>query len=326
MSLGVSFQAEARLQSRVEDIVKSSEIEGVRLDPRSVRSSLARRLGMKIPEMVPASREIDGFVSMLLDATQNWNAPLTKKRLFGWHASLFPTGYSETSKITTGAWRTGSMEVISGPIGRRTVHFEAPEASRLPQEMDLFLRWTATSSGLDPIIRSAVAHLYFVTIHPFDDGNGRIARALSDMVLAQGVKGEARYYSLSAQIQNERKRYYSELESAQRGTLDITPWLNWYVGCCGRAVDRAETELAVVLKKGKFWQEVNGKQFNDRQRKVLNMMFGNFEGKLSTTKYARITKCSEDTALRDLTALTARGVLKKSDKGGRSTRYELPDV
>ncbi len=327
--LSIPFQTEAGLRARTEDIVKSGAIEGERLDPKTVRSSLARRLGLKISGMEPSNREVDGFVEMLLDATQNWNTPLTDERLFGWHAALFPTGRNGMNKITTGAWRTpasGAMQVVSGPLGKETVHFEAPEASRLPKEMEAFLRWTGDSTGLDPLLRSGVAHLYFVTIHPFEDGNGRISRAISDMILSQGVKGQPRFYSLSAQIEAEREDYYNELESAQRGTLDITPWLSWFVGCCGRAVERAENELAAVLNKGKFWQAVNAKPINDRQRKILNLLLDGFEGKLSTTKYARITKCSEDTALRDLTALIDAGVLKKNGKGGRSTRYELPDI
>jgi Fic family protein len=324
--LGLGLRDQANLQVLTEDVLKTSEIEGEQLNPDTVRSSIARRLGVEVGALAPPDRHVDGVVDMILDATGHFDQPLTKERLFGWHAALFPTGYSGLTRIHTGSWRndaSGSMQVVSGPIGRQKVHFEAPPAHRLDAEMSEFLLWFNVSQESDPIVKAGLAHLWFVTIHPFDDGNGRIARAVGDMALARAEQSTQRFYSLSAQIQRERKDYYDMLERMQKGTLDVTDWLEWFLGCLVRAIQGAEDALSTVLTKARFWQRWASMPFNDRQIKLLNRLLDGFEGKLTSSKWAAIAKCSPDSALRDITDLLDRGVLMKSNAGGRSTSYEL---
>jgi Fic family protein len=328
-ALGFPLREEAVLQALTEDVVKSSEIEGEVLDREQVRSSIARRLGMDIGGLVAADRNVEGVVEMMLDATQNYAEPLTAERLFGWHAALFPTGRSGMSRITVGAWRTaesGPMQVVSGPIGRERVHYEAPVSKRLDEEMNRFLDWFETAAP-DPVLKAGIAHLWFVTIHPFDDGNGRIARAIADLALARAEGTAQRFYSMSAQIRAERKTYYDLLERTQKGGLDITPWLSWFIACLGRAFDGAETILASVMRKARFWEAVAGQALNERQRKVVNRLLDGFEGKLTNAKWAALTKASSDTALRDINDLLRRGILVKDAAGGRSTSYSLaPEI
>ena len=355
--LGLPQRDQATLQVLTQEVITTSAIEGEALNLDAVRSSIARRLGVDIGALSPADRHVDGVVDMVLDATQHHAQPLTAERLFGWHAALFPTGYSGRVKIQTGAWRNdaaGPMQVVSGPVGREKVHFEAPPATALPAETAAFLQWfnaapvTPTS---DAIIHAGLAHLWLVTLHPFDDGNGRISRAVGDMALARaeglsaagppqgantpqggsdprsgGARGHdarQRFYSLSAQIQRERKQYYDQLEATQRGTLDVTPWLSWFLGCLLRAVQGADGLLAGVLDKTQFWQRWAGTPMNPRQTLVLNHVLDGMEGKLTNAKWAALGKCSADTALRDITDLLARGVLVRLEGGGRSTGYRL---
>lgn len=325
-ALGFRLRAEANLETLAEETVKSSEIEGEALDKGQVRSSIARRLGMDIGALTPADRNVEGVVDMLLDATQKFDAPLTVKRLFGWHASLFPTGRSGMAKITVGAWRqdkTGPMQVVSGAVGRERVHYEAPPARRLRREMKAFLDWFNRKGAADLVLHAGVAHLWFVTIHPFDDGNGRIARAIADLGLARSEQSPQRFYSMSAQIREERKAYYDILEATQKGGLDITPWLEWFLDCLGRAFDRAEIILAVVMKKARFWEEYGGQSLNERQRLVLNRLLDGLEGKLTSSKWAKLAHCSQDSALRDIDDLVTRQILVKEPAGGRSTSYAL---
>lgn len=325
-ALGFDLRAEAVLHTLTEDVLKSSEIEGEVLDKEQVRSSVARRLGMDIAGLTPSERHVDGVVEMMLDATQNYDQPLTDERLFDWHAALFPTRRSGMSKITVGAWRTdsgGPMQVVSGAIGRERVHYEAPPAKHLKKEMKAFLKWHGGNGDMDLVIKSAVAHLWFITLHPFDDGNGRIARAISDQYLARSEQSPSRFYSMSSQIREVRKAYYNILESTQKGELDITRWLEWYLGCLDRAFDGAETILGKVLQKARFWEAHRGRVFNDRQTQILNRLLDGFVGKLTSSKWAKLTKCSQDTALRDINDLLGQGVLVKEDAGGRSTSYAL---
>jgi Fic family protein len=328
-ALGFNFRAEASLQTLTEEAVKSSEIEGEVLDRAQVRSSIARRLGMDIGALAPADRHVDGVVEMILDATERYDAPLTAERLFAWHAALFPTGYSGMAKITVGAWRddrSDPMQVVSGPMGRERVHYQAPAAKRLKKEMKAFLDWFNGDDAIDPVLKAGVAHLWFVTIHPFEDGNGRIARAIADQALARSEHSAQRFYSMSAQIRQERKDYYDILEATQKAGLDITPWLAWFLGCLDRAFDGAETMLGAVLKKARFWERYAGAGFNDRQRIVINRLLDGFEGKLTSSKWATLAKCSQDTALRDIDDLIRRGVLTKDAAGGRSTSYSLAEI
>lgn len=325
-ALGFRLRDEAVLVTLTEDVVKSSEIEGEKLDRQEVRSSIARRLGMDVGGLKPADRNVEGVVEMMLDATRNYAQPLTEERLFGWHASLFPTGRSGMRRIRVGMWRDdkdGRMQVVSGAVGRERVHFEAPAAARLGSEMAGFLKWFNTGPETDPVLKAGVAHLWFVTIHPFDDGNGRIARAISDMCLARSEQGSQRFYSMSAQIRQERNAYYEVLEKTQKGGLDITPWLTWFLGCLGRAISGAETLLASVLSKARFWESLGDAPMNERQRLVLNRLLDGLEGKLTTTKWAKLTKTSQDTALRDIMDLVERGILVRGAEGGRSTSYTL---
>jgi len=327
--LGFSLRSEAVLQTLTQEVTKSSEIEGEKLDMDQVRSSIARRLGMDIGALKPADRDVDGVVEMVLDATQKFDLHLTEERLFGWHAALFPTGRSGTARITVGGWRNdsmGPMQIVSGAIGHERVHYEAPGASQLSREMNAFLAWFNNGTGVDPVLKAAVAHLWFVTIHPFDDGNGRIARAVAEMQLARSEHSAQRFYSMSAQIREERDAYYDILEATQKGDLDITPWLLWFLDCLDRAFDRAESALAKVLRKARFWGKHSGIDLNQRQRDVLNLLLDGFTGKLTSSKWAKIEKCSTDTALRDITDLVERGILVKEASGGRSTSYSLADT
>ena len=328
-ALGFQLRAEAVLQSLTEEVLKSSEIEGEVLDREQVRSSIARRLGMDIGGLTTSDRDVEGVVEMTLDATQRYSEPLTEERLFAWHAALFPTAHSSMTKITVGAWRddkSGPMQVVSGVIGKEHVHYEAPGAVRLNKEMGKFLDWFSEDDSMDLVLKAGIAHLWFVTIHPFDDGNGRIARAIADMMLARSERSAQRFYSMSAQIRQERKAYYEILEATQKGELEITPWLEWFLDCLNRAFDRAETTLAAVLRKARFWEQRAGTSFNDRQRKIINQLLNGFEGKLTSSKWAKLAKCSQDTALRDIEELVRRGVLVKDAAGGRSTSYSLAEI
>ena len=324
--LGFQLKAEASLQTLTEEVVKSSEIEGEILDRDQVRSSIAQRLGMDIGALTPAERHVDGVVELMLDATQKYDQALTAERLFGWHASLFPTGRSGMLKITVGGWRTeqaGPMQVVSGPPGRERVHFEAPAAKRLPAEMKTFLDWFNAEQKQDPVIRAALAHLWFVTIHPFEDGNGRIARAIADLALARSEHSTQRFYSMSAQIRKERRAYYDMLERTQRGTLDITNWLDWFLGCLGRAFDGADAIIGNVLLKAAFWEKHGASGLNERQKMMLNRLLEGFEGKLTSSKWEKMAKVSQPTATRDINDLIKRGLLQKDAAGGRSTSYSL---
>jgi Fic family protein len=326
-SHGFRLRAEASLQTITEEVVKSSEIEGEVLDRDQVRSSIARRLGMDIGALAPIDRHVEGVVEMMLDATENHGKALTEDRLFGWHAALFPTGRVGIHKITVGDWRkdqSGPMQVVSGPIGREHVHYQAPAAERLGAEMQAFVAWFNSDDGaVDPVIKAGIAHLWFVTIHPFDDGNGRIARAIADQALARSENCAQRFYSMSAQIRQERSAYYDILERTQKGSLDITPWLAWFLGCLDRAFDGAETTLAAVLGKARFWERHAGAAFNDRQMRGINRLLDGFDGKLTTSRWAKLVKTSQDTALRDIDDLVRCGVLTKDAAGGRSTSYSL---
>jgi Fic family protein len=327
--LGFALRQEADLVSLTLEVVKSSEIEGERLDPDQVRSSIARRLGMDVGGAEPIDRRIEGVVEMMIDATTDYAEPLTADRLFGWQAALFPTGHSGMRTITVGAWRRdehGPMQIVSGPFGRERVHYEAPAAPRLEKEMAAFLEWANGADQTDLVVRAAIAHLWFVTIHPFDDGNGRIARAIADWALARSEGTRQRFYSMSARIRQERNDYYDVLERTQRGTLDITQWLGWFLGCLGRAFDGTEMELSHVLRKARFWDVHAAAPLNPRQRDMVNRLLDGFDGKLNTTKWAKIQKCSHDTALRDIQDLIERGILKKDPGGGRSTSYSLAYV
>jgi Fic family protein len=323
--LGFRLRNEATLSTLTADVIKSSAIEGEKLDPEQVRSSIARRLGLEFAGTATPSRNVEGVVEMMLNATQDYDSPLTKKRLFGWHAALFPTGYSGIHKITVGAWRKPEddpMQVISGPEGRKTVHYEAPGAECLETEMTVFLAWFE-NSDIDPVLKSAIAHLWYVTIHPFEDGNGRIARAIADMALARSDGTSERFYSMSAQIETERDEYYDQLEATQKGSLDITRWLTWFLECLRRAIGNAEKQLGAALDKTKIWERIGPSLVNERQRKVINRLLDGFIGKLTSSKYAKLAKCSPDTALRDIKDLLERGVLIRDEAGGRSTSYSL---
>jgi Fic family protein len=299
------------------------------LNPEEVRSSIARRLGLDVAGVSKVSRDVEGIVEMMLDATRNFAAELTHERLFGWHAALFPTGRSGMSRIAVGQWRpeeAGPMRVVSGPFGHERVHIEAPDAARLRSEMEEFIEWFNVPLTVDPVLKAGVAHFWFVTIHPFEDGNGRIARAIADMILARADSTKERFYSMSSQIEAERQDYYQNLEAAQRGDVDITSWLVWFLGCLGRAIDGAEHELSAVLRKAKLWKQINRRPVNERQRLVINRLVDGFKGLLTTSKYSKLAKCSTDTALRDIRELLERGVLVQNPGRGRSTSYRLADL
>lgn len=325
-ALGFNLRQEAVLQTLTTDVLKTSQIEGENLDAEQVRSSIACRLGMDIGALKPADRHVDGIVEIMLEATRRYDQPLTAERLFAWHAALFPTGPSGMKKIEVGGWRddsTGPMQVVSGPVGREHVHFQAPPADKLDREMMRFLNWFNSTADIDPVLKSGLAHLWFVTVHPFDDGNGRIARAIADLCLARSEKSPQRFYSMSAQIHIERAAYYGILEQTQKGTLEITPWMEWFLACLGRAIDAAQTTVGGVLAKARFWESIQEITINERQRIVLNRLLDDFEGKLTTSKYAKLAECSQDTALRDIISLVDRGILVRNPQGGRSTSYAL---
>lgn len=328
-SLGFELKQEANLKTLTNDVVKSSAIESENLNPDEVRSSIARRLGMDVAGLVPVNRDAEGIVEVMLDATQQFSKPLTKERLFDWHAALFPTGRSGMHRITVGNWRTmesGPMQIVSGPIGREKVHFEAPNADQLDREMKAFLAWFNEQNHTDPVLKAGIAHLWFVTIHPFEDGNGRIARAIGDMALVRADGTPNRFYSVSHQIESKRKEYYRQLELQQRSSPDITGWLEWFLDCLGRAISNAGTMLDNVLYKAHLWDKINPKPVNERQRIVINRMLeDDFEGHMNTSKYARMAKCSKDTALRDIQKLKERGVFVQNPGRGRSTSYRLSD-
>ena len=328
--LGFELKQEASLSTLTSDVVKSSAIEGENLNPEEVRSSIARRLGIDISSPLSVSRNVESAVEMMLDATQQFTKPLTKERLVGWHAVLFPTGHSGMRRITVGGWRTvesGPMQVVSGPIGHEKIHFEAPSAERLPHEMAEFLAWFEGENDVDPVLRAGIAHLWFVTIHPFEDGNGRIGRAIADMALARADGMGDRFYSLSSQIESERKDYYDQLEKQQRGTPEITGWLEWFLDCLGRAIAGARNTLSAVLFKAQLWEKINRRPVNERQRLVISRMLeDDFKGHMNTSKYAKLAKCSPDTALRDIQSLKSRGIFIQNPGGGRSTSYRLPET
>lgn len=327
--LGFQLREEATLETLTLDVIKSSEIEGEKLPADQVRSSIARRLGIEVAGVVTVDRNVEGVVDMMLDATQKYDQALTDDRLFGWHAALFPTGRSSIHKIKVGSWRdeaSGPMQVVSGAMGKERVHFEAPEASRLQSAMQKFLDWFNNSAPIDPVLKAAIAHLWFVTIHPFEDGNGRIVRAIADMQLARADGSRQRFYSMSAQIQKERNAYYDVLEKTQKGTLDITKWLLWFIECLDRAISVSEENLSGVIHKAKFWEKYNAAVLNERQRKMLNKLMDGFEGKLTSSKWAKIAKCSPDTALRDIQDLIDKEILEKEEGGGRSTSYRIKQI
>jgi Fic family protein len=324
--LGLISRQEAVLKTLTEDVLKSSEIEGEHLDPGQVRSSIARRLGMDAGGLKAVDRNVEGVVEMMLNATSRYAEPLTAERLFGWHAALFPTGRSGMKRIKVAAWRDdskGPMLVVSGPVGHEHVHYQAPAAARLDAEMAAFLDWFNGENESDWVVKAALAHLWFVAVHPFEDGNGRIARAIADMALARSEQSLQRFYSMSAQIRQEREAYYDVLERTQKGTLNVSVWMEWFLECMGRAIEGAQTTLATVLFKTRFWERASDFQLNQRQRLVLNRLLDGFEGKLTTAKWAKLTKSSHDTALRDIAALVERGILVRGEQGGRSTSYEL---
>jgi Fic family protein len=324
--LGFDLQASAQLEALAEDAIKSSAIEGESLNPDSVRSSIARHLGVSHAALAPADIRAEGVVEMVLDATERYDAPLTRARLFGWHAALFPTGYSGLRRVTVGAWRddaAGPMKVVSGPIGRQTVHYEAPPAARLDAEVAAFLAWFDGDDAPEGLLRAGLAHLWFVTIHPFEDGNGRLARAIADQALARSEGSGRRFYSMSSQIQKERAGYYDMLERTQKGTLDVTAWLIWFLGRLAAAIDSAEQTCAGVLQKASFWQRHAGKPLSARQHALLNRMLDGFEGKMTAKKWAAIGNCSDNTALRDITDLMHRGMLRRNPGGSKNTSYAL---
>ncbi len=325
-NIGFGLSEESTLTMLTSEVLKTSEIEGELLDPETVRSSVARRLGMESAAVAPQDRRVDGVVNMVLDATQNFKKELTSDRIFGWHEGLFPNGYSDDVEMRVGDWRDdtkGPMQVISGPMGREIVHFEAPPAQLIPKEMTNFLHWFNQEQGLDPLVKAGLAHLWFVTIHPFEDGNGRIGRAVCDMALARSEHSAQRFYSLSAQIRKERKGYYNLLERTQRESLEVTHWLEWFLEILLRALQGAEDSLNEVLSKARFWQEWAGTTLNPRQSTMINKLLDGFNGNLTSNKWAIINKCSPDTALRDITDLIIKGLLMKAPAGGRSTHYQL---
>ncbi|UPK70003.1 Fic family protein [Chitinophaga filiformis] len=325
-ALGFPLQEEAMLAILTLDIVKTNEIEGELLNPEQVRSSVARKLGMDVPGLIPSDRHIEGVVEMMLDATLRYDLPLTEERLFDWHAAMFPTGRSGMYKITVGDWRDdskGPMQVVSGAAGKEHVHFQAPHADIVSREMKIFLDWFNGDINIDPVLKAAVAHLWFLTIHPFADGNGRIARAVADMQLARADQTSLRFYSMSAQIKRERNAYYKILEKTQKGSLDITRWLEWFIDCLERTLIATEDILSAVLKKARYWDKHMAVILNERQRLMINKLFDGFEGNLTSSKWAKMTKCSQDTALRDIQYLIDKGMLQKSSSAGKNTNYVL---
>lgn len=324
-TLGFATKEEATLRTLTLDVIESSAIEGEKLDYDQVRSSIARRLGINIAGLVPANRKVDGVVEMMLDATQNFQKPLTKKRLCGWHSALFPTGHSGMLRIEVARYRTGAMQIVSGAMGRERVHYEAVPGARVKEEMDHFLKWFNDKNTIDPVLKSAIAHFWFIIIHPFDDGNGRIARAISDLMLARADGTSDRFYSMSSQILVERKKYYETLQRVQHSSGDLTDWLSWFLHCLKNSLVATEQTLQKILRKNEFWQKHENSELNERQRLVLNKLFDGLDGKLKSSKWAKIAKCSPDTALRDIKDLMDKQILRQEQAGGRSTNYELED-
>jgi Fic family protein len=324
-TLGFATKEEATLTTLTLDVIKSSEIEGEKLDYNQVRSSIARKLGINIAGLVPADRNVEGVVEMMLDATQNYKKPLTHTLLFGWNSALFPTGHSGMHKIEVGRYRSGEMQIVSGAIGEEKVHYEAVPASKVKEEMDRFLKWFNGNTPIDPVLKAAIAHFWFIIIHPFDDGNGRIARAISDLMLARADATTERYYSMSGQILIGRKQYYGILQKVQHSTGDITDWLSWFLNCLKNSLLATQATLKTVLRKTEFWSIHDNTVLNERQRLVLNKLFDGFDGKLKSSKWAKIARCSPDTALRDIKDLIDKGILRQEQAGGRSTNYELAD-
>ena len=324
-ALGFSIKAEAMLSTLTLDVLKSSEIEGEILNYDQVRSSIAKRLGLEYAGMVHVDRNVEGVVDMMLDATQKYDAPLNHERIFGWHAALFPTGWSGMNRIDTGCYRIGEMQVVSGPMGKERVHFQAPSPHVVFNEMDAFLNWMNQETRIDGVLKAAIAHFWFIIIHPFDDGNGRIARAISDMLLARSENSSQRFYSFSNQILSEKKGYYEVLQKVQHSSGDITEWLVWFLNCLYRALLDTDQMMKKVLRKAEFWDRHQETQLNSRQRLMLNKLLEGFEGKLKSSKWSKIAKCSADTALRDIKDLMDKGILQKEASGGRSTNYELAD-
>ena len=324
-ALGFSIKEDTILSTLTLDVLKSSEIEGEFLNQEQVRSSIARRLGLEYAGIVHADRKVEGVVEMMLDATQRYDKALDHERIFGWHASLFPTGWSGMHKIDTGCYRDGEMQIVSGPMGKEKIHFQAPSAKVIKREMNVFLDWFNTKTDIDGVLKAAIAHFWFIIIHPFDDGNGRIARAISDMLLARSEESPQRFYSLSNQILIEKKKYYEILQQVQHSSGDITDWLDWFLNCLHRALEDTEETLKRVLIKADFWDKHKETTLNSRQRLMLNKLFDGFDGKLKSSKWAKITKCSADTALRDIKDLIEKGILKQEASGGRSTNYELTE-
>jgi Fic family protein len=322
-AIGFSIQEETLLSTLTLDVLKTSEIEGEFLNHDQVRSSIARRLGIEYSGVAHIDRNVEGVVEMLLDATQNYDAPLDQERVFGWHAALFPSGWSGIHRINTGCYRHGDMQIVSGPIGKEKIHFQAPSPNKVKREMDLFLDWFNKETEIDKVLKAAIAHFWFIIIHPFDDGNGRIARAISDILLARSEKSTQRFYSLSNQILVEKKNYYGVLQKVQHSSGDITEWLDWFLNCMSRALENTDQALKRVYKKADFWDNNKETVLNSRQRLMLNKLFDGFEGKLKSSKWAKITKCSADTALRDIKDLIEKGILRQEESGGRSTNYEL---
>jgi len=327
-SLGFELKSEAILKTLTSDVLKSNEIEGELLNPEQVRSSIARRLGLDVSGLIPSDRKTEGVVEMMFDAIKYYDRPLTTKRLYGWHSDLFPEGKSGNYKIRVGKWRndsTGPMQVVSGAMGKEKVHYQAPDSGQIADEMKAFIKWFNSDNSTDPVLKAGVAHLWFVTVHPFDDGNGRIARAITDMLLARADGSSQRFYSMSAQIRLERKEYYEVLEKSQKGGLDITAWLQWFLNCLLNALKATDRILARVLYKQQFWARYSGTVFNDRQISMLTKLLEGIEGKLTSSKWAKMAKCSADTALRDIQDLVNKGILRKEISGGRSTNYEMID-
>jgi Fic family protein len=328
-SLGFDLQDEAVLNTLTIEIVKSSEIEGEVLDLEQVRSSIARRLGIELAGAIESERYVDGIVEMMLDATQRYQLPLTKERLFGWHSALFPTGWSNMYKITVADWRkdtTGPMQVVSGPMGKEKVHYQAPDSDRIEDEMRKFINWVEKETTVDPVLKAAISHLWFVTIHPFEDGNGRITRAITEMLLARSDDSVKRFYSMSSQIKLERKQYYEKLEKTQKGSSEITEWILWFLECLDNAFYSTTDTLAKILQKADFWKIHSKTIINERQQKMLNRLLDGFAGKLTSSKWGKICKCSQDTALRDIQDLIEKDILQKESSGGRSTNYELKEM
>lgn len=328
-ALGFELKNEAVLETLTTEVIKSSEIEGLVLDLDQVRSSIARRLGIKVSGLVPSDRNVDGVIEMMIDATQNTNKTMTAERLFGWHSAIFPSGRSGMYKIIVGNWRddsTGPMQVVPGAMGKEKVHYQAPPAIDIKKEMKTFLLWFNKDSAEDLLIKSALAHLWFVTIHPFEDGNGRIARALGDMLLAKSDGSSQRFYSMSLQIRAERKEYYNILEKTQKGSLDITPWLSWYLKCLENVLNSSDTVFSKVLNKHKFWTKYASEILNNRQILLINKLLDDFTGVMTTSKWAKIAKCSQDTALRDIQDLLEKKIIQKNSSGGRSTNYSLNKI